>query len=1307
MSEPVEQPDKANNPCAHNPYPGLRPYEENEQHQFFGRDADTQILLDKILTHRLTLLFAATGVGKSSLLKAAVIPQLKSASGKHLDVVYYNDWVTAPLAGLKAEIRRTVQQSANWPQGTQLDESLSLADFVQFCTLFVRPPLVIMLDQFEELFRYRHKYHGDTFKPFINELTGLITATQIPVSVVFSMREDFALELNAFKPKLPTLLFENYYRLERLPAGAARQAIVEPLRDYRFAYEPELLEQLLYDLLKHDPDRDLSSLGADDETETVIPPQLQIVCSQLWQRECANADRLLHLKAYQAAGCAEGLLKNYVEEALKTFSEKDRRVLSRAFDHLVSIQGTKMPHTVATLAERVSSTVSLRRFLWRLAQRISQVLRVPLPRFVEKLAPDEVKETEALQKVLDKLASPDVRILRSQQRERKTWYELYHDMYSGSINDWNRVQKRKMLLRQVKIWGSGVSGVVLVAFFGTVAYVHSVSHHLRLAPGDDNRVEVYRGKLGWIDLFGQHQFISEVGLFRWEVEADKRFLKKNLLSYEDVYTDLIGYKPLEERIVAYVQNGNYSKATNLFSKTLEGGSSRQAKAAARGVFSMKILWVFDRMRELAISDQNTPVNKMALTLFIENTTSFPLENLDDLYENLDESYLYEILGGAYYASLEFIRASPLLSSSYKEDSKQEITPSADWALSDSTTIEELLKQLDSSDYGQRLGAVEHLGKIGDRIAVKALIQLLGDDNGLVKEYATLSLGKIGGRDAIDGLLTALGDDRASVRGYAAKALGLISDNIAVVPLIRRLIDENEYVRSRVAEALGLIGDHSSFASLIPLLSDKKETVRSSVAEALGRIGDRASIDGLLKALANDTEIVRRNAAEALGRIGDLRAIDGLLKALANDTEIVRRNAAEALGRIGDLSAIDALKKSLSDDSEYVRHNTVEALGEVGGLIVFDALMSSLGDDDGVVRVASALNLRNIGIPPSLLYRIHSENFVQTYSWGDIFDESSSLNINGSGKHRHQLFVALNLPISRERDQQLLNLFKQTDVHLTIQEKIITTLGMEGFEKKQLIVELHALKLSQPRLINAVDEAIQKLEAPITPGTQTEININNMPKLKDEMNKLEQQFIIWQKFRSSSNLDDATDSVNHSIRVKQVKSEKNIIDLAAFDYAYGLSSIDPGFGVTLLGHHLVNVRRGAYTAFMIKANIQWLDKLDQARERNRNDPIFRHAAFRAIDLGLWRLETLGNKDNNDKEYKELMAWQKKLEADQSRKTNHKDANDPDDEVLERLQWTIMMMKHTKKMTAKFAKDGWVRDWPENVMPVNQPYPELKP
>jgi hypothetical protein len=84
----------------------------------------------------------------------------------------------------------------------------------------VRHPLVLILDQFEEFFRYQRA--TASFQPFIEQLTAVITNPQLPVSLVLSMREDFALELNAFKPRLPTILFENFYRLEKLGRVGAR-----------------------------------------------------------------------------------------------------------------------------------------------------------------------------------------------------------------------------------------------------------------------------------------------------------------------------------------------------------------------------------------------------------------------------------------------------------------------------------------------------------------------------------------------------------------------------------------------------------------------------------------------------------------------------------------------------------------------------------------------------------------------------------------------------------------------------------------------------------------------------------------------------------------------------------------------------------------------------------------------------------------------------------------------------------------------------------------------------------------------------
>ncbi|MBU0655911.1 MAG: hypothetical protein KJ914_12400, partial [Gammaproteobacteria bacterium] len=463
------------------PYPGLRPYREDEQNSFFGRDTDSKVLIDKILVHRLTLLFAATGVGKSSMLQAAVLPHLKAPLGENLDVAYYIDWVSPPLEGLKQAVKQALQQSGSWrPEITYTaPANEKLSDFFSFCTLFTRQPLVVVLDQFEEFFRYQRG--GNAFQPFLEQLTNVITTRQLPVHVVFSMREDFALELNAFKPYMPLSLFDNFYRLEKLGKAGAKTAIVTPLESIGYRYEPALLEQLLNDLLSRDLDREgKNPLGG--VTESVEPPYLQIVCSQLWEREQGNPDKTLRLNTYQAAGGAVGLVQNYIQHTLNGFTEREKYLASRAFDHLVSRHGAKMPYTAEDLAEAISAN------------------------------------TGELRAVLEKLTR--VRILRSQQREDKIWYELYHDMFSGSIEGWNSQQKEKMRNRKLVMIGSAVAAAVLVATFGTIWGVNQFNHHLRLSGLEGSRVEVYHGQKGWPDPFRQQQYAYETQLPDRDMEPD-------------------------------------------------------------------------------------------------------------------------------------------------------------------------------------------------------------------------------------------------------------------------------------------------------------------------------------------------------------------------------------------------------------------------------------------------------------------------------------------------------------------------------------------------------------------------------------------------------------------------------------------------------------------------------------------------------------------------------------------------------------------------------------------------------------------
>jgi hypothetical protein len=373
------------------------PYEEKDQKIFFGRDAEQKILVDKILSNKLTLFFAETGVGKSSLLQASVVPYLKHPARKNLDVVYYKDWVSNPVAELKKTTLDLLKARGKLSSDYSPDEDLNLEDFFQVCSVFSNEPLVIMLDQFEEFFQYQR--YSDAFLPFVEQLSQSIRDRETPVAFVISMREDYALNLNAFKEYLPTTLFENYYRLEKLTLEKAEEAIRRPVERIGFSYEEGeegLVEDLLRDLANREKESRLGSRSVSmalDAPSFVEPPHLQIVCKRLWEEEKGNPDGLIKKTTYEDKGRAKGFVDSYFKEIIQSFSASEKKLASRSFNHLVTPRGTRMAYPVEDLSERL-----------------------------------RVNETD-LKNVLEKLE--DGKVLRRQSREGVDWYELYHDTFGA------------------------------------------------------------------------------------------------------------------------------------------------------------------------------------------------------------------------------------------------------------------------------------------------------------------------------------------------------------------------------------------------------------------------------------------------------------------------------------------------------------------------------------------------------------------------------------------------------------------------------------------------------------------------------------------------------------------------------------------------------------------------------------------------------------------------------------------------------------------------------------------------------------
>jgi WD40 repeat protein len=369
-----------------NPYPGLRAFEEEDCHRFFGRDQQVDELLERLSRSRFVAVVGLSGSGKSSLVKAGLIPALRggyvarSKSRWRIATCRPGDNAISSLAEAlreKAGLESSLQTSSH---GLVRAASQLGSD----------EGLLVVVDQFEELFRYREKLRtedeasrqraalaAERAADFVRLLLTAAGNEEVSVYVVLTMRSDYLGDCAQFRD-LPEALNGGQYLVPRMTREQRREAIEMPLgQETRIS--PALVQQLL-------------NVAGDEPNQL---PVLQHTLMRMWELHNHAAGEITADDYKQSGGFEDALNRHAHESYLSLGSDHRKKLAQWIFKRLTqkgrSERETRDPATLSSLwAVCGAKTDEARREVADVVDHFRQAPATFLTCKEEKLAPGSI-----------------------------------------------------------------------------------------------------------------------------------------------------------------------------------------------------------------------------------------------------------------------------------------------------------------------------------------------------------------------------------------------------------------------------------------------------------------------------------------------------------------------------------------------------------------------------------------------------------------------------------------------------------------------------------------------------------------------------------------------------------------------------------------------------------------------------------------------------------------------------------------------------------------------------------------------------
>ena len=339
---------------AYNPFPGLRPFTPNESHLFFGREGQSEEILEKLSDNKFVAVVGTSGSGKSSLMYCGVLPILHAGfvkgAGSNWEIITTRPG-SGPIGNLAEAILQnksgTAQENKNYTEELALNSAVlrsSSNGLIDIASQFGKDKsILVVVDQFEELFRFKNSQDKNAINEsvaFVKLLLNAVKDKNAKIYVVLTMRSDFIGDCAQFQ-ELTELINDSQYLIPRMTREDVQNAIKGPIAVGGGKISNRLTNQLLNEI-------------GDNQDQLPILQHALMRTWDYWSKYKAEGE-VIDIPHYESIGRMEKALSEHANEAFDELTPEGKDICQNLFKTLTEKgsenRGTRRPTVVKEIAE--------------------------------------------------------------------------------------------------------------------------------------------------------------------------------------------------------------------------------------------------------------------------------------------------------------------------------------------------------------------------------------------------------------------------------------------------------------------------------------------------------------------------------------------------------------------------------------------------------------------------------------------------------------------------------------------------------------------------------------------------------------------------------------------------------------------------------------------------------------------------------------------------------------------------------------------------------------------------------------------